>query len=117
MAASTLHASAGLIIGAAVALRSIKTSWHAHAPLGSLLTRWIVSSYALALWATLPAILRRIGLLSDQASTAFWTNIFLGYGLIERAITDGSEIGTLLLATIFTAQYALILASLIRLRK
>ncbi len=85
--------------------------WKQKSHLAQTIGAWIIISGALGIYATLPSILRRIcG--GGEWTTAWWTNIFLFYSFIEKIDFPSIALGELCAASIFVAQYAIILLAI-----
>ncbi len=113
MAQSTLHFAFGMAIGSAWALPQLWQRWKRRAALTGVIGRWLLLSYGLGLYATLPSILRRASNGAEWA-TDTWANIFLFYPLIERLNTPSIALGEFCIAACFAAQYGLILLAIRR---
>jgi len=115
MAQSTVHFSIGMLIGSGYMLPRLRHRWKQSRPLSKTIGCWVLLSYSLGLYATLPAILHRIT--GSDVWTGRWSNIFIFYHLIEKLHMPSIALGELCAASIFAAQYALILLAIYRLRK
>lgn len=113
MAQSTFHFAFGLALGSAWALPRIGNRWGRHLPLADAIGRWLLLSYGLGLYATIPGILRRL-CHGAEWTTAGWTHIFLLYPLIDRLDLPSIGLGELLTAACFAAQYTMILLAIRR---
>ena len=116
MAQSTLHFSCGMAAGTLAVLPKLRRAWQTRDPLAPVVVRWIIFSYTLGLFATLPAIYRHF--FSDGTpANAWWSNIFLLYGLIEKLPLPSIGLGEICAAAIFALQYGLMLAAIYRYSK
>jgi len=105
-----------MLVGSAYMLPRLWRKWKQSAPLSKTIGVWIIISGVLGLYATLPGMLRRLTATGEWA-TAWWTNIFLFYAMIEKLSLPSIALGELCAASIFATQYALILYSIQRIRK
>ena len=115
MAQSTLHFSFGMLIGTALALPRLRRAYQTGAAWAAPVRRWLLLSYGLGAYATLPSLLRAAGLPSELV-TGWWSNLFLGYGIIEALLSGGIILGELAIAGIFSLQYLVILVGIWRAR-
>jgi len=81
--------------------------------MGGAIGRWLLFSYGLGLYASLPSILRRITN-GAEWTTAGWTNLFLFYPVIEKFDLPSIALGEFCIAVCFVAQYGLILLAIRR---
>ena len=114
MAQSTVHFSIGMLVGSVYMLPRLRQRWRQSAPLSKTIGYWILLSYGAGIYASIPGILRRIS--GSDAWTGWWSNIFIFYHLIEKLPLPSIALGELFAASIFAAQYALILLAIYRLR-
>jgi hypothetical protein len=68
----------------------------------------------LGIYATLPGIMRRIS--GSDIWTGWWSNIFIGYHLIEKIPLPSIALGELCSGCIFATQYAIILLAIYRIK-
>jgi hypothetical protein len=115
MAHSTIHFAAGVALGSAIALPSLIRSWRANDKLAPSFRYWLFLSYGLGVFAVIPGLLRRAGV-PDGFCDGWWMNIFLFYPVINAVKSGGMITGGLAIALGFVAQYALMLAALVRKR-
>ena len=113
MAQSTLHFAFGMAVGSVWVLPGLWKRWKQALPMAGTIGRWLLLSYGLGLYASLPSVLRRITSGADWA-TAGWTNLFLFYPLIEKLDLPSVALGELCIAACFAAQYGLILLAIRR---
>ncbi len=113
MAQSTLHFALGMTVGSLWVVPAVLRHWKKQLPLTRVIGRWLLLSYGLGLYATLPSILRRISSGAEWA-TSGWTHIFLLYPLIEKLNAPSIGLGELAIAACFSAQYGLILLAIHR---
>ena len=113
MAQSTLHFACGMAAGSLWALPQVLQRWRRAQPLARTIGRWLLLSYGLGLYATLPSMLRRLSCGAEWA-TAGWTHIFLLYPLIEKLNAPSIALGELAIAACFATQYGLILLAIRR---
>lgn len=113
MAQSTLHFSFGMILGTLGALPPLWRAWRQGRPVARLVGRWCLLSYALGLYAVLPAIIQRLA--DDPAlGSGPWWNLCLLYPLFDRLALPSIVGGELAIATLFGLQYAVILLAIRR---
>ncbi len=115
MAQSTLHFAIGMALGSAWALPELRRKWCRALLVAGAIGRWLLLSYGLGFYATLPSILRRLSCNAEWATGA-WTNLFLLYPLIEKLDLPSIALGELCIAACFAAQYGLILLAIRRSR-
>ena len=108
MAQSTLHFSCGMLAGTLAVLPRLRQAWSRKVPMAPVIARWILLSYGLGFYAALPAIIRHFVPAADPSS-AWWTNIFLFYGLIEKMPLPSIGLGEICASAIFALQYGLML--------
>ena len=113
MAHATLHFSMGLALGMGIGMPSLVRAWIQRRRLSLPYARWFLLAFGLGVVATAPALLRRLGLPDD----AWWANIFLAYGLLNRIKPGGQTMGPLVLAALFACQYGVLLAAIARARR
>lgn len=116
MAQSTLHFSAGMLAGTICIIRRLLENLRTRKPLSGIIGKWIILSYTLGIYAAFPAILRRLGL-PQSLTDGWWSNIFIFYHLIEKLHLPSIALGELLSASIFAAQYAVILFAIYQLER
>ncbi len=115
MAQSTLHFSFGMILGTLTALPPVWRAWQQGRPVARLVARWCLLSYALGLYAALPAIIRRLADDPQLGSGPLW-NLFLLYPLLDHLQLPSIAGGELAVAALFGLQYAVILLAIRRAR-
>lgn len=108
MAQSTLHFSFGMFVGSLIMLPRLWRRWIKNKPISITIGYWIIISVILGTYATIPGIIRRLFDCGDWAAY-WWVNIFLFYPLIDKLNLPSIALGELCAASIFAAQYALIL--------
>ncbi|MBM4142477.1 MAG: hypothetical protein FJ225_02625 [Lentisphaerae bacterium] len=113
MAHSALHFALGMAVAGAAALPALARAWRAGERLAGRLRAWLLSSCALGLWAVAPNLLRRAGC-SANLCRGPWMNVFLFHPLLDRLYDGGSIVGPSLLALLFAAQYAALVAAAAR---
>ncbi len=116
MAQSTLHFSFGMIVGTLTALPSVWRAWRQDRPVARMVGRWCLLSYALGLYAVLPAIIRR---LTDdpEIGSGPWWNLFLLYPLLDRLQLPSIVGGELAVTALFMLQYSVIVLAIQRARR
>lgn len=116
MAQSTLHFAAGMTLGSLLACPRVYRAWTRGTPVARAIARWCLLAYGLGLYATLPAVFRR--LTGDPATgSAFTWNLFLLYPLFDRLRLPSIALGEMAIATLFSLQYVVILAAVRRARR
>ncbi len=113
MAQSTLHLSAGMLLGTLLAFPRVWRTWQAGKAIAPAIARWCLLSYGLGVYALLPSILRRLSDDPGLADGPTW-NLFLLYPLIQRLDLPGIALGELAVASLFALQYATILLAIHR---
>jgi hypothetical protein len=114
MAQSTLHFSVGMLAGSAYMLPRLWHKWMQCQPISKTVGHWILLSSTLGIYATLPGIMRRIS--GSDIWTGWWSNIFIGYHLIEKIPLPSIALGELCSGCIFATQYAIILLAIYRIK-
>ena len=77
---------------------------------------WIIASFVLAVYATVPNILSALGCPSSFC-TSKWMNIFLFHQAIDSVKRGGMLIGETLVAVCFAFQYAILILAVWLTRK
>lgn len=113
MAHSAMHFTIGLAVGTAAFLPSVVKAWRHQDTVAPAFARWIGLSWALALFAIAPSLLRHLGFPVGFCS-GWWMNIFLFHPLADRLKHGGMLVGELGIATCLTLQYVLLLVALRR---
>ncbi|HAS81369.1 MAG TPA: hypothetical protein DCS43_01505 [Verrucomicrobia bacterium] len=113
MAQSTLHLSAGMLLGTLLAVPRVWRAWQAGKAVSPAIARWCLLSYGLGLYALLPSIIRRLAAAPGLADGPAW-NLFLFYPLIQRLDLPSIALGELTTASLFALQYATILIAIHR---
>lgn len=116
MAQSTLHFSIGMLLASALTLKPVILALKQRIPASPSIARWCCASYALGLYATLPAIIRRLTQNPELGQSAWW-NLFIAYPLIGKLPLPSLALGELLMGILLAAQYATILLAIHRLNK
>ena len=115
MAQSTLHFSFGMLVGTALAFPRLRRAYTQAEAWALPVGRWLLLSYGLGAFAMAPSLLRAAGM-PDAVVTAWWSNIFLFYGLIESLLSGGIILGELGIAGLCALQYLVILVGIWRAR-
>jgi len=109
----SMHIGVGVMTGTIVLLPRLL----AHVFTGTRMSRaaasWIIWSYAIGLYASLPTLLGRLGL-PATVTGGWWMNVFLFHPLISQVKSGGLLVGETLLAGAFAFQYFALLALLHR---
>jgi hypothetical protein len=111
MAHSALHFSFGMAVGSVFTIPPLVKAWFGKARLSPHFARWFIVSYAAGVYATMPGILRRLGL-PDATCDAWWMNVFLLYPWINEIKPGAETMGPLLLGACLGGQYLLLLVAL-----
>ena len=111
MAHTALHLSAGLAAGTFLPIPSLIKRLTGRRRKSGPLGVWLLAAYALAFFASVPNVLRSLGV-PESVCSGRWMNIFLFHPLIDAAKDGGMLIGELLLAACFSVQYAVLLMAL-----
>jgi hypothetical protein len=116
MAHVTLHFSIGMLIGLLCMGRLLLGAWRGGRPLAGLCARTILLALALGVYASIPSLLRRLGV-PDAVCDGWWMNVFLGYPLIKSIFTcGGMPLGGLAVTAAFGAPYLFLLVAMRRAR-
>ncbi len=116
MAHSALHFSIGMAAATLATVPGLIRRRRRPDRLAPFFARWIGFSLALGVFAIAPALLRRAGL-PDAVCDGWWMNVFFLHSRLQRAWPGrGMLPGLMLIATISAAQYALIVAAILRKR-
>jgi hypothetical protein len=111
MAHSTIHLTVGLAVGTAVFLPAAVKALRDGGKTAPAFARWIVTSWALALFAIVPSLLRYLGV-PPSVCSMWWMNLFLLYPMLERMKHTGMVVGEISIALGLTLQYVLLLVAL-----
>jgi hypothetical protein len=109
----TFHLAIGMSAGMAAAARPLFRAWRAGQPVARPLGRWLLVAAAGGLVAVVPNLLRHAGC-PDRVCDGWWMNLFVCHPAIRRIGFGGAPLGAVALAWVFAAQYALVLAAIIR---
>lgn len=115
MAHTALHFAAGLAIGMAIQSPVVREAWNRGRGLAPAVMRGLVVSWGLGLWAVVPSLMNYLGV-PHAICTGWWMNLFLFHPLINRWGPHATILGAAALTAGFIAQYAMILAALLRIR-
>lgn len=113
MTHSAIHFALGAAVAAAAWLPAVARNWRAGAPLAEPTGRWLLATYALGLWALLPALLRHAGLPAAWCD-GWWMNVFLLHPLLSGLHLGGALVGAAALGAVLLAQYGVVLLALAR---
>ena len=113
MAHSAMHFTIGLAVGTAAFLPSVARALRRRDAVAPALARWIGASWALALFAIVPSLLRHLGV-PDRVCSGWWMNVFLFHSFANRWKAGGMLIGELGVAACMTLQYVVLLVALRR---
>jgi hypothetical protein len=116
MAHSTLHFSAGWILGSIFTAPSLARAWAGRQHLSLRFRNWFLVSYAMGIYAVMPGILRRLGV-PDAVCDGWWMNIFVLYPLINDIKRGAVTSGPLMLGACLGFQYVLLVAAVWRCRR
>jgi len=116
VAHSALHFSFGMIVAAAFSLPPLLRRWRRNGTLARHFRSWLLFSYGLGIYATVPGILRRLGI-PDAVCDGWWMNLFLLYPLINIVKPGAMTMGPLVLGFCFAAQYSLLFMAVRRLTR
>ena len=111
MAHTALHFSLGLAIGTIIPAPSVFKQFMRTGRKSGPLRLWLLASYALGTFATVPNILRSLGV-PEIVCSGWWMNLFLFHPLIDRLENGGMLIGELILVGCFSFQYLALLLAL-----
>jgi hypothetical protein len=111
MTHSAVHFALGVVVATSFFAPGILHALRRQQKLAPLLRRWLLSSYAVGLWAVVPAILRHVGL-PEAACSGWWMNIFLFHPLLSHLHLGGVIIGGFCLALVLALQYGTLLLAL-----
>lgn len=115
MAQSTLHFAVGMAAGTLLALPGLRRAWRRGQRVARPVGYWLLLSYGLGLYASLPALFRRLGA-TEMWTTSWWVNLFLFYPAIQRLTLPSIVVGEGLTAALFALQYLTILQAIRRAR-
>jgi hypothetical protein len=116
VAHTNLHLAEGLAIGSALTVVPLARAWLLGSPLARHLTRAVIVSSALAIWAVVPIIITSLGG-PPSVHTAAWANVFLGHAAIDRRFDGGLMVGELAIVAWFGAVYLIAVAGVVRARR
>lgn len=111
MAHTALHFSVGLAAGTVLPLPAIAKRLARAGRKAGVLGLWLGAAYALALFASVPNILRGLGV-PEPICSGWWMNLFLFHPWIDAVEKGGMLVGELLLAACFSLQYLALLLTL-----
>jgi len=113
VAHSAIHFAVGMAVGSAVAARPLARAWFSGGAIAGRLAQWLALSYALGLYAVVPALLRRAGV-PAWVCEGWWMNVFLLHPLITALMAGGSVVGPTVLGMSIASQYTVLLVALRR---
>lgn len=116
MAQSTLHFALGMAVGAALYAPALRRAWIRGERLARPAGRWLVAAYGLGLYASLPAVFRRLGAY-EMWTESWWVNVFILYPAIQRLNVPSILLGETLIAALFAIQYLVIVQAIRRVGK
>ena len=116
MAHATLHFTAGLVVGMALVTPPLRQAWEQKRQIASTTLRWLLTSWALGLWAIIPSLLRYSGI-PEGFCSGWWMNLFLFHPLINHFGPHATIIGAAAFVACFMLQYTVILAGIKTVRK
>lgn len=100
-----------MVLGTLVALPPVWRAWRQGRPVAHRIARWCLLSYALGLYAVLPAIIRRLAD-DPQIGSGPWWNLFLFYPLFDHLQLPSIAGGELAIAALFGLQYSVIVLAI-----
>lgn len=113
MADSSLHFAIGLAAGTAILLPGVLKRIVSGSKTSQSAGHLLAVSYALALFAIIPNILRHGGL-PEFFCSGWWMNLFLFNPLLDKLKAGGMLIGEIMIVILFTTHYSLILLAIAR---
>lgn len=102
-----------MLIGTVFSVPQLWRVWRSGRPVAIAIARWFLLAYGLGLYATLPALFRRLSTCPDGVLSPWW-NLFLGYGWIDQLPLPSIVLGELAIAGLFGLQYVIILLAIRR---
>jgi hypothetical protein len=116
VADAIFHMAVGMGAGTMLAAPRLIGAWRRGAPVAGPTARLLIATYALGFFAIAPNLMTTLGA-PAAVHHAWWSNIFVLHGVIDRRWRGGLLIGELAVAAQFVAQYLLILAGIYRARR
>jgi len=111
MAHTALHFSIGLAAGALLSAPPVVRKFRRTGQSAMALGIWLGAAYALGIFASVPNILRWMGV-PELACSGWWMNVCLFHPLIDDLESGGMLVGELLFAACFGLQYLVLLITL-----
>jgi hypothetical protein len=116
MAHAALHFAIGSTLGLALAAPQLRQAWQTGKRLGPATLRCLGLSWGIGILAVVPSLLRYAGV-PESSCAGWWMNVFVLHPLLNRLLPPCTLVGTAAFAGTFVAQYALILAAMVRVRR
>jgi hypothetical protein len=114
MAHVNLHLAAGLASGMAVGVVPVVRAWIADRPLARAVGFMIAATCALGIWAIVPNLAHKAGIPIAGHRIA---DVFVLHTALDRRTDGGLLVGELVIAGTMFAQYAVVIAALVRARR
>ncbi len=114
MADLNLHLAAGLAVGTAIGLVPVARAWLAGRPLARAVGVMIAATCALGLWSIMPNLLGKVGLHLAGHRVA---DVFVLHASLDRRTGGGLLLGEMVIAATLVAQYAIVIAAVVRARR
>src|SRR5262245_11909656 len=114
MADANLHLAAGLAVGSAIGIVPVARAWFAGRPLTRPIGFLIVATCALGVWSILPNLVGKLGVHIAGHRIA---DVFVLHTSLDRKTDGGLLVGEMVIAAIMVAQYAIVIAAVVRARR
>jgi len=116
MADSTMHFTFGLVVGTCIFLPAVIRKLRSGTKCTPEIGRMIAVSYAMAIFAIIPNLLRHSGF-PQGFCNGWWMNLFFLNPLIDSIKSGGMLIGEIMVVMLFIVQYSVTVLALIQLRR
>ena len=114
MADANLHLAAGLAVGSAIGIVPVARAWLGGRPLARPIGFMILATCALGVWSILPNLVGKVGIHIAGHRIA---DVFVLHTTLDRRTDGGLLVGEMVIAAIMVAQYAIVIAAVVRARR
>ncbi len=116
MASTPLHFAIGASVGMTLLAPRLRQAWQTRVGLTAATRTWLLTSWACGVGASLPSLLKYVGV-SESITTGFWMNIFFLHPLLNAFVSQNYLLGGTALGLTAAIQYGWILLAIIRCRR
>jgi hypothetical protein len=114
VADANLHLAAGLAVGSAIGVVPVARAWLAGRPLARPIGFLILATCALGVWSIVPNLVGKAGIHIAGHRIA---DVFVLHTTLDRRTDGGLLIGEFVIAAIMVAEYAIVIAAVVRARR